>query len=73
MIRAEAEAARAGGRNLEIAPELVLALLAELDAARAAFQALRRVSSARRTEHLHMVGDPPCADCAAIAAYEKTL
>jgi hypothetical protein len=47
------------------------ALYAELTAARAAFQAFRRVCTGRRSEHLHFLGDPPCADCQAIATYEQ--
>lgn len=49
-----------------------LRLLDELEIARTAFEALQRVSAGRRTDHLHMPaeGDPLCADCAAIAAYE---
>jgi len=49
-----------------------LRLLDELENARAAFEALQRVSAGRRTDHLHMPaeGDPLCADCAAIAAYQ---
>lgn len=47
--------------------------LAELEAARAAYTALRRVSTGTWIEHLHTEEEPPCADCTAIVRYDAAV